>query len=142
MEAEDLVEAIADLDRQERTLTLELMDVLTDIETPDSSDAEVEYEEVEETDLPQVRDTLMRVESSPLHWAEYSELYQRAEYRLKAKLKVRLAKKMAKTVQLKPMMSSPGFVQSLQRVESTYPDDGGRVGINTLVAIHNAIKNY
>ncbi len=56
MEADNLAEAIADLDRQERILTLELMDVLTDIATPDSSDVEVEDEEVEELELPQVRD--------------------------------------------------------------------------------------
>jgi len=141
MEADDLAEAIADLDRQERTLTLELMDVLTDVATPDSSDVEEEDAEVEELELPQVRDVLMQVESSPRRWTEYSELYQRAEYRSKAKLKVRLAKKLARTVHLGPMMTSPSFIQSLQRVESTYPDDGGRDGINTLVAIHNVIKN-
>jgi len=27
----------------------------------------------------------------------------------------------------------------LNRVESTYPDDGGREGINLLVAIHNVV---
>ena len=46
MEAVNLAEAIADLDRQERLLTLELMDVLTDIATPEASDAEAEDEEV------------------------------------------------------------------------------------------------
>jgi hypothetical protein len=141
MEADNLAEAIADLDRQERTLTLELMDVLTDIATPDSSDVEVEDEEVEELELPQVRDALMQVESSPSRWTEYSELYQHADYRAKAKLKVRLAKKLVKTVHLGPMMTSQSFVQALQRVESTYPDDGGRDGLNSLVAIHNVIKS-
>jgi hypothetical protein len=39
-------------------------------------------------------------------------------------------------------MMSQNYIQSLQRVESTYPDDGGRAGINSLVAIHNVIKDY
>jgi hypothetical protein len=142
MEADNLAEAIADLDRQERILEMELMDVLTDIATPDSSDVEVEDEEVEELELPQVRDALMQVESSPSRWTEYSELYQRANYRAKAKLKVRFAKKLVKTIHLGPTMMSQNYIQSLQRVESTYPDDGGRAGINSLVAIHNVIKDY
>ena len=141
MEAVNLAEAIADLDRQERILTLELMDVITDIETPDASDAEAEDEEAEELELPEIRNTLMQVDSFPRRYTEYSELYQRADYRSKAKLKVRFAKKLVRSVHLGPIMTGPGFIHALQRVESTYPDDGGRVGINTLVAIHNVIKD-
>ena len=65
MEAVNLAEAIADLDRQERLLTLELMDVLTDIATPEASDVETEDMEAEESDLAQVRDTLTRVDPIP-----------------------------------------------------------------------------
>ena len=78
MEAVNLAEAIADLNRQERLLTLELLDVLTDIATPDASDAETEDTEAEETDLVQVRGTLQQVDSIPRRYTEYSELYQRA----------------------------------------------------------------
>jgi len=106
MEADNLAKAIADLDRQERLLEMELMDVLTDIATPDSSDVEVEDEEVEELELPQVREALMQVESSPSRWTEYSDLYQRADYRTKAKLKVRFAKKLVKTIHLGPELHS------------------------------------
>jgi hypothetical protein len=66
-------------------------------------------------------------------------LYQRLEYRLKAKLKVRFAKKLLKSVRLEPLMAGSNFVESLNGVESTYPDDGGREGINLLVAIHNIV---
>jgi len=139
MEADQLAEAIADLDRRERILIMELKDVLTDISTPDSSD--VEDDEVEEIELTRVRDALMQVESSPRHWTEYSGLYEMEDYRAKAKLKVRFAKKLVKTVHLGPLMMSQDFIMSLQRVELTYPDDGGREGLNSLVAIHNVIKN-
>jgi len=139
MEAVNLAEAIADLDRQERLLTLELLDVLTDISTPDASDAETEATEAEETDLGPVRDTLMQVDPIPRRYTEYSELYQRVEYRSKAKRKVRFAKRLVKSARLEPLMTGPNFVASLNRVQTTYPDDGGREGINLLVAIHNVI---
>ena len=142
MEAADLAEAIADLDRQERSLTLELMDVLTDIATPEVSDTEADDDDPVETDLANVRDTLMQVDSFPRRYTEYSELYQRAEYRLKAKLKVRFAKKLVKSTRLEPLMSGPNFNEALTRVESTYPDDGGREGINLLVAVHNLVLDY
>ena len=140
MEAANLVEAIADLDRQERTLTLELMDVTTDIETPDASDAETEDEETEESELPEIRSALMLVESLPRRNTEYSELYDSVKYRSKAELKVKFAKKLVRSVNLGSMMTDPNFAMSLQRVELTYPDDGGRAQINTLVAIHNVIR--
>ena len=40
MEAEDLANAIADLDRREQVLLMELEDVLTDVTTPESSDVD------------------------------------------------------------------------------------------------------
>ena len=104
MEAEDLAEAIADLDRRERVLVMELKDVLTDVSTPESSD--VEDDEVEEVELPQVRAALQHVEPLPRHWTEYSGLYESEEYRSKAKLKIRFVKKLVRTVHLRPLMMS------------------------------------
>ncbi len=118
---------------------MELKDVLTDISTPESSD--VEDDEVEEVELPQVRDALMQVDSFPRRWTEYSSLYENEDYRSKAKLKIRFAKKLIRTVHLRPLMMSLAFVRSLERVELTYPDDGGREGLNSLVAMHNVIIN-
>ncbi len=90
-------------------MTLELKDVLTDIATPDASDAETVDTEAEETDLVQVRGTLQQVDSIPRRYTEYSELYQREEYRSKAKLKVRFAKRLMKTIRLEPLMTSPNL---------------------------------
>ncbi len=139
MEANDLAAVIADLDRRERVLIMELKDVLTDISTPESSD--VEDDVVEEVELPRVCDALLRVETFPRCWTEYCGLYENEDYRSKAKLKVRFVKKLIRTVHLGPLMMSPDFIQSLQRVELTYPDDGGREGLNSLVAMHNVIKD-
>ena len=139
MEAEDLANAIADLDRREQVLLMELEDVLTDVTTPESSD--VDEDEVDEEDLPQVRDVLLRVESLPRRRTGYSSLYESEAYRSKAKLKVRFVKNLIRTVHLRPLMMSVAYVQSLERVEVTYPDDGGRKGLNSLIALHNIIRN-
>ncbi len=139
MEAEDLAEVIADLDRRERVLVMELEDVLTDVSTPDTSD--VEDDEVEEVELPQVREALLRVESLPRRWTRYSGLYESEEYRIKAQLKLRFVKNLIRTVHLRPLMMSVAFVRSLERVEETYPDDGGRKGLNSLIALHNILVN-
>ena len=139
MEAENLAEAIADLDRRERVLIMELEDVLTDVSTPETSD--VEDDEVEEVELPQVREALLRVESLPRRWTSYSGLYESEEYRSKAQLKLRFVKNLVRTVRLRPLMMSVAFVRSLERVEETYPDDGGRKGLNSLIALHNIIVN-
>ena len=137
MEGEDLAEAIADLDRRERVLLMELEDVLTDVSTPDASD--VEGDEVEEVELPQVREALLRVESLPRRWTRYSSLYECVEFRRKAQLKLRFVKNLVRTVHLRPLMMSVAFVRSLERVEETYPDDGGRKGLNSLIALHNIL---
>jgi hypothetical protein len=81
------------------------------------------------------------VESFPRRWTEYASLYENEDYRSKAKLKIRFAKKLIRTVNLRPLMMSLAFVRSLERVELTYPDDGGREGLNSLVAMHNIIIN-
>jgi hypothetical protein len=52
-----------DLDPQERALQMELLDVLTDIATPDNSD--VEGEEVEELTMPAVRQALLNAQTYP-----------------------------------------------------------------------------
>ena len=139
MEAEDLAVAIADLDHREGVLVMQLEDVLTDVSTPESSD--VEDDEVEEVELPQVRDVLLRVEPLPRRWTRYSALYESEEYRSKANLKIRFVKNLIRTVRLRSLMMTGAFLQSLERVEMTYPDDGGREGLNTLIALHNVIMN-
>ncbi len=53
-----------ELDRRERELQMELLDVLTDIATPDNSD--VEGEDVEELIMPAARQALLDTRSSPL----------------------------------------------------------------------------
>jgi len=108
------------LERQEQILQMELLDVLTDLSTPDNSDAE--GEEIDERVLPTVRQALLEVKTCPTRWTQYAQLYQCQTYKAKAEKKVRKMKK------------------ALQLIEEVYPDDGGRAGINSLVACHHVIN--
>jgi hypothetical protein len=84
---ENIQDHIQLLERQEKVLQMELMDVLSDITTPDNSD--VEGEEVEEPAMPDVRRALLEVGACPTRWTAYTELYQNHEYCMKAQKKVR-----------------------------------------------------
>ena len=64
---------IQECDREIKQLELELLDVLTNVATPDNSD--VEGEEVPEPYLQGVKQTLLNVEAIPVRETAYSELY-------------------------------------------------------------------
>jgi hypothetical protein len=65
-----------------RQLTLELLDVLTDVNTPDNSD--VEGDEVDEPLFQGVRQVLLQVEAIPTRPTAYLELYGKEWYCAKA----------------------------------------------------------
>jgi len=73
---------------------MELLDVLTDIATPDNSD--VKGEEVEELTMPAVMQALLNVQTYPTRWTPYMELYQCQVYKAKADKKVRKMKNLIK----------------------------------------------
>jgi hypothetical protein len=127
-----------ELEREERKLQMELLDVLTDITTPESSD--VEGEDVEELLMPAARQALLDTRTCPIRWTLYSELYQSRSYREKAAKKVRMAKRMIKKVTVAEVMMTQQFTAALNQIELNYPDDGGRTGLNSLVACHHVIK--
>ncbi len=129
---------LEDLDRRERWLMMELQDVLTDIATPDSSD--VEGDKIEEVAMPQVRNALLRAESQPRHWTTYQRLYDDPDYVRKANMKVRLVKNMVRRHPIASVVLTQQFATALQRIDSTYPDDGGCIGLNSLVAFYNVVN--
>jgi hypothetical protein len=135
---EDLQLHIAELDRRERVLIMELADVLTDISTPYNSD--VEGDEIEERAFPEAREALLRVRAYPARWTSYLPLYQDAEYRSKSEKKIRKLKNMIKRTTIGEVMMNQRFIEALRRIEATYPDDGDRKGINSLVACHHVLN--
>ncbi len=127
-----------DLERREHILQMELMDVLTEISTPDNSDEE--GEEVEEWVMPAIREALLEVQPLPNRWTSYIKLYQCQRFKDKEQKKVKKLKKMIKRCALSEVMLNQQFITALQQIEATYPNDGGRVGINPLVACHHVIN--
>jgi len=138
--AGNLSKELQELDRQERELRMELLDVLTDITTPDNSD--VEGEEVEELTMPAARQALLDARSFPTRWTPYSELYRSQVYREKAARKVRVMKKMIKRHAMAELLMNQHFTTALNQIEQVYPDDGGRTGLNSLVACHHVINPH
>ena len=136
--AGNLSKELQELDRQERQLRMELLDVLTDITTPDNSD--VEGEEVEDLTMPAAKQALLDARSFPTRWTPYSELYRSQVYREKAAKKVRVMKKMIKRHTMAELLMNQHFTTALNQIEQVYPDDGGRTGLNSLVACHHVIN--
>jgi len=136
--AGNLSKELQELDREERQLRMELLDVLTDITTPDNSD--VEGEEVEDLTMPAAKQALLDASSFPARWTPYSELYRSQVYREKAARKVRVMKKMIKRHAMAELLMNQHFTTALNQIEQVYPDDGGRTGLNSLVACHHVIN--
>lgn len=138
MEADKLKFRTHLCDLQIRQLTLELLDVLTDVNTPDNSD--VEGDEVDEPLFQGVRQTLLQVEAIPTRPTAYSELYEKEWYCVKAEKKVRKMKNEIKKNRLSEIITHPSFVTTLETIRENYPDDGGRQYINSLVACHSILN--
>jgi len=98
MEADKFKYRINLCDSQIRQLTLELMDVLTDVNTPDNSD--VEGDEVDEPLFLGVRQVLLQVEAIPTRPTAYSELYGKEWYCAKSEKKCEKNEKRNKKEQI------------------------------------------
>ena len=137
MESDKLRWLIAEDDKEIRRLERELLDVLTEVGTPDNSDEE--GDDVEDR-MEGVKNVLLMVEAIPQRETAYSALYNNERYCKKSEKKVRLMKNVIKKVQLSDVFSHPNFVAQLRNIERIYPDDGGRNYINTLVACYEVMK--
>ena len=138
MEADKLRWLISESDKEILRLKRELLDVLVELGTPEESDEE--GDEVEDR-MEGVKNVLLRVAAIPQRETAYSALYSSARYCEESEKKVRLMKNVIKKVQLSDVFSHPSFAAQLRHIERTYPDDGGRIYINTLVACYEIIKS-
>ena len=131
------------LETEERKLELELKDVLTDIDTPDTSeDEEEEEEEIEEddwiADLFKIR--LLSASGSPSRFCEYLERFQDPIYRRNMRRKMVRLKNCVRASSVADVIRSPEFLNQLIRVQETYPDDGGRKFLNELIAFYCTVN--
>ncbi len=135
---EKLTIEIKDLGEQINNLEMEVFDVLTNVETPESSD--VEGEEVDEPEFRGPKQALLEVETLPQRETTYSPRYRCPYYRMRAERKVKLMKEEIKKNSLARVLLDPEFPIILENVQTVYPDDGGRRYINSLVVCHTILK--
>ena len=114
--------------------SLEKLDILSAVETPDTSD--VEGEEIDEPLFRGYKQIYLSVEAVPSRKTSYSNLYEFPKYRAKAELKVRRMKAEVKKRGLSETRNIPEFNRIVFGLEELYPDDGGRRMIAFLVACH------
>jgi len=139
---EEIQQAIDQIDAQERKLTLELKDVLTDINTPDNSDNE-EEDEYQENDpiIATLKARLLNASGTPTRICEYLELYQDPQYRRNVRKKMVRMKNCVKSSRVSIVLRNPNFLDNLRRIQDTYPDHGGRQFLNELVAFYCTLNN-
>ena len=139
---EEIQQAIDQIDAQERKLTLELKDVLTDINTPDNSDNE-EEDEYQENDpiIATLKARLLNASGTPTRICEYLELYQDLQYRRNVRKKMVRMKNCVKSSRVSIVLRNPNFLDNLRRIQDTYPDHGGRQFLNELVAFYCTLNN-
>ena len=114
--------------------SLEKLDILSAVETPDTSD--VEGEEIDEPLFRGYKQIYLSVEAVPSRKTSYSNLYEFPKYRAKAELKVRRMKAEVKKRGLSETRNIPEFNRIVDGLEKLYRDDGGRRMIAFLVACH------
>jgi hypothetical protein len=114
--------------------SLEKLDILSAVETPDTSD--VEGEEIDEPLFRGHKQIYLSVEAVPSRKTSYSNLYEFPKYRAKAELKVRRMKAEVKKRGLSETRNIREFNRIVFGLEKLYPDDGGRRMIAFLVACH------
>ena len=121
-----------------RRLGLELKDVLTDVETPEVSEDEDGVQSVPERTphFEMLKRRLLSVSELPRRRCEYGSLYQREEYRTRARRKMKLLRKEIKSTNIEDLMEEPLYEQVLNRIRTTYPHCAGRWLLNELVALH------
>lgn len=129
------------LDQQERRLELELLDVFTDVETPDGSDAECDSEEPiqlppssREAEL--LLEKILAAKPHPMRDVEYSELYSYADYKRNVAKKMAMMIRLAKRENFEEAYRDVRFWSQLEQVKETYPDNGGRDHLDELVAYY------
>ena len=135
---EEIEEELREIEAEENRLELQLLDVLTDVDTPEVSEDEDEFDCVEEAtqELQLFKNNLLRCFEEPVNQCDYLVLYQNEDYKNRGRRKIKLLKKEVKTTVLQEILEDECYAINLARIEEHYPDNGGRIFLNELVAIY------
>jgi hypothetical protein len=134
---ENINQQIADLDRQERELEMELEDVLTDVSSPDNSDNEEVQLREEENEIARLfKNCILNAVGQPTEVCNFLMRFQDPLYRDRVRRKMKKIKKQVKTADIERVLANPQYMTELERIRRTYPNHGGREFLNELVAVY------
>jgi septal ring factor EnvC (AmiA/AmiB activator) len=142
---QDLDQQILDLDRRERELEWELLDVFTDVysvnedneDNEDNVDDEVNNEHQEQNQLAAVfKQAILAAQVAPTEACEFAGRYEDPNYVQDGAKKLRKIKKLVRQSNVEHVLENPRYLAELQRIQRTYPDHGGRPMLNELVAVY------
>ena len=128
------------LDAQEQNMEMELLDVLTDVDTPAGSDDDDDPETPlshppTSPHILQLIQNMMRVSGTLLRDTRYAGLYRQETYMKKVNKKIKAMKKNARRCDFERIYKESSFWSHYGRIRNTYEDDGGRQHLNMLIAL-------
>lgn len=119
---------------------MELLDVFTDIETPqtseDEEDVPVQFPSPSTTKAKTMYNKILHAPMMPSRPTAYDERYLDAKYRKNVSKKYKKMMKKAKSVDFQSIYDNPRFWLQIDRVAQTYADHGGRDSLYELVALY------
>ena len=137
------------MNAMDRQMDMELQDVLTDVETPTTSDDD--EDENPETPLLHPPNTariselfqnmLSVTHTSVTEDTPYAPLYKQYQYKKNVNKKMKKMKKNARECNFEAIYNDNAFWLQLERIGDTYQNNGGRTFINYLVALHCYLMN-
>lgn len=132
------------LNEAERRLNMELLDVMTEVETPATSEDEAPEAPIvyppKTGHIHQLFLNMLAVVAALSRDTEYSELYSDRKYLQKVNKKLKKMKKNARKIDFEKAYKHVGFVTHLNQILETYPDNGGRTFLSYLVALECHLK--
>ena len=136
------------LNAMSQQMDMELQDVLTDVETPTTSDDEDEDPETPLLHPPEsarimelLQNMICATHTSVTANTPYAPLYKQYQYKKNVNKKIKKMTKNARKCKFEVIYNDNLFWLHLERLESTYKNDGGRTFLNYLVALHCYLTN-
>jgi len=124
-------------------MDMELQDVLTDVQTPPTSDDEDEDPETPLLHPPNsarimelFQNMLSGTYTSVTANTPYEPLYKQYQYKRNVNKKIKKMKKMAQKCKFEDIYNNNLFWLHLERIQDTYENNGGRTFLNYLVALY------
>jgi hypothetical protein len=135
---ENLTEQILDLDRRERELEWELLDVFTDVTpvTPEDNEDDENDDNEEDQEENQFKQAILAAQAAPTEPCEYAGRYEDPNYLQDVSKKLNKMKNLVRQSNLGHVLENPRYLRELERIQRTYPDNGGRAMLNELVAVY------